>query len=169
MKHYLALLLLIFFWLNCHAQHRIPIYSLSYQYENETKTYNSKAQPIKKGTIFIYDSTSNILYQCIIEKGGVRLPPTCISNRCWVALCTNREYYYTNTFFMDSMVINAQYWSFRIEESDNSIKLFGTYYFALSISPLEGGRIKYNDKYQYHRRGKKMIKKCKKKTQVIVY
>lgn len=169
MKHFLALLLLIFFWRNCYAQQRIPIYSLSYQFEKETKSYNAKALLLKSGTIFIYDSISNVLYQCKIEKEGFRLPPACVSKSCWVALCANGEYYYTNTFYIDSILANAQYWSFNIEESNCSKKLFGTYYFALSFDSLECGRVQYSDKNQYHRCGKKMINDTKKKTYVIGY
>ena len=168
MRKIIVLSLLILFCCNCYAQHRIPIYTLSYQFEKKTESYNIKAHPLKSGKIFVYDTVSNILYQCIIEEEGIRLPPSCVSNNCWIALYTNGEYYCTSTFYMDSILRNAQYWSFHIDENSYSKKILGAYFFSLSVSPLECGRVKYNNKFQYHRRSKKMVKDTRKMARVIV-
>ena len=141
----------------CNAQSHIPIFANSFYYDNIIG-YVSQKRSIDDGTIYILNELTGESYQFQITEGTIASPAISMGENVKVLLNYNGRYYHTNSFRMDSLVAQAPCWIFQIEEGFFSKKMFDSYYFALSIPPFECGAIKFKNRFQYHMKGKRMVK-----------
>lgn len=150
------------------AQHSIKTCTSSIRFDKDMMVYKNDTRYVLEGLVYIFDSSSNTLYKCTVKDSSFNIPFAIFGKKCWVALFYNGNYYYTNIIKMDSLIYYSKTWRFKIEESKISKTIFGTYYVALLFSPFEYGYISFNNKYLYHKQGKRKIKSAEKK-QMISY
>lgn len=151
---FISILFLLSF-LNCYAQRRIPVSTSFVYFDCDKMAYRNHSENMDKGIVFFYAKHTNEWYEYQITASSIEQPNILVGEDVVIVLYYLGRFYYTNTFRMDSLVMNAPFWIFQIEESKYSKKFFGTYYFALSVPPIECGVLQYKNKLLYHVRGKK--------------
>lgn len=145
----------------CFAQSRIDVYVSSFYFNHEEKVYTTSKQRIRDGAVYIASEKMDSCYMLKISDGVLETNNIVFDGNGMVVLYYSGKYYYTNIFRIDSMVLSSPYWVFDIEESKYSKKLFGKYYFALSIPPIECGKISFDSRYKYHKQSKRIARQMR--------
>lgn len=145
----------------CHAQSHIHVAVSSSYFDSDKRVYTAKRKDIEKGDIFVYSESKDTCMHFPIIDSSIDLPILDDDDFAIVILYYKHRYFYTKSFGMIGMTSNISQkpeWIFDIEESSLSKKMFGSYYFALTVPPIECGRVEYNNKCAYHHQGKKLLK-----------
>lgn len=163
MKHLIVLAILVLLCAkNSYAQSQIHVSTYSTYFDSEDRAYKGRRIDIDNGTVYFFDEHNKVWHKIQITNSHIDLPHSLIGQDVQVFLCHEGKYYYTQPFRMNTIVTEAPFWIFQIEESSYSKEIFHMYYFALSIPPFECGTFSYTNRWRYHHRGRKLCKTMRK-------
>ena len=143
----------------CYPQSPIYIYASSVGFDSNNKAYICHRSILENGIVYILNESTNDCNEFTISNGSIDQPSFLPDENIRICLYYNGRYYRTNSFKIVSIVAQATYWIFEIEESRYSKKMFDTYYFALLVSPFEYGIMRFKNKFRYHKQVERLIKK----------
>lgn len=145
----------------CYSQSPIYIHTSSVGFDSNNKAYTCHRNILENGVVYVLNESTNDCREFVISNGSISQPSFHPGENVSICLYYDGRYYRTNSFKIDSLVAQAPYWIFEIEESRYSRMVFDTYYFALLVSPFEYGIMRFKSKFWYHKREKQFIKKRK--------
>lgn len=148
----------------CHAQSRIQVSVSSIRFDYDKMVYDSKRIDIESGEVFVYNESKDTCLRFLVINNSIEFPSVDWDEPTIVLLYYGGKYFYTNSFMMNSFVTQSPEWVFNIEESTISKKMFDSYYFSLSIPPVECGRVKFKSRWLYHHQGKELLRTLLPKT-----
>ena len=154
----LNIFLLFFFLISglSHAQSRIQVSVSSFIFDDENRVYCQKNEDIENGEILVYYESKDTCLCFPIVNSSIEHPIVNEDDRTIVLLYYKGRCYHTKSFGMNSSISQSSNWIFNIEENALSKKIFGSYYFSLSIQGIECGRVKFDNRCLYHHEGRKL-------------